>query len=146
MKKKSLIFDLILFSKLKEIRNWYVDIGLKVLNYVRSLTTFLELFRYLIMKVIKQIMLMFMSAFFALNSCLQVRVSLVNNVEGIRKGHLFSQTGILMGKELGLISEPPLIKLSNPLFGPVASYKAQKEVGNHPIQEATFNADLHHHL
>ena len=50
-----------------------------------------ELFRYLIMKVIKQIMLMlmFMSAFFTLNSCLQARVSLVNSVEGIRKGHLF---------------------------------------------------------
>ena len=43
-----------------------MDIGLKVLNYVRSLTTFLELFRFLIMKVIKQVMLMlmFMSAFF----------------------------------------------------------------------------------
>ena len=51
-----------------------------------------------------------------------------------------------MGNELGLISEPPLIKLSNPLLGPVASYKAKKEVGNHLIQEATFNADLHHHL
>ena len=50
-----------------------------------------ELFRYLIMKVIKQIMLMLMlmSAFFTLNSCLQARVSLVNSVEGIRKGHLF---------------------------------------------------------
>ena len=125
-----------------------MDIGLKVLNYVRSLTTFLELFRYLIMKVIKQIMLMlmFMSAFFTLNSCLQARVSLVNSVEGIRKGHLFSQKWYINGKELGLISEPPLIKLSTPLFGPVASYKAKKEVGNHPIQEATFNADLHHHL
>ena len=30
-----------------------MDIGLKVLNYVRSLTTFLELFRYLIMKVVR---------------------------------------------------------------------------------------------
>ena len=98
-KKKSLIFYLILFSKL-EIRNWYEDIGLyKVLNYVRSLTTFLELFCYLVMRVIKQIMLMlmFMSAFFTLNSCLQARVSLVNSVEGIRKGHLFSQKWYING-------------------------------------------------
>ena len=37
-----------------------MNIGLKVLNYVRSLTTFLELFRYLVVKVIKQIMLLYL--------------------------------------------------------------------------------------
>ena len=76
-----------------------MDIGLKVLNYVRSVTTSLELFPYLIMKVIKQIMLMlmFISASFTLNSCLQARVSLVNGVEGIRKGHLFSQKWYING-------------------------------------------------
>ena len=51
-----------------------------------------------------------------------------------------------MAKELGLILEPPLIKLSNPLFGPVASSKGKKKVGNHPIQEVSLNADLHHQL
>ena len=55
------------------------------------------------MKVIKQIMLMlmFMSAFFTLNSCLQARVSLVNSVEGIRKGHLFSQKWYINGQGVG---------------------------------------------
>ena len=65
---------------------------------VASLSIF-ELFRYLIMKVIKQIMLtlIFMSAFFTLDSCEQARVSLVNSVEGIRQGHLFSQKWYIDG-------------------------------------------------